>query len=107
MLGQAQARAYKGELDKIIKKITDKELEKEQLGEEIKQLRRRKSAVSEKLKKRKKQLSPISDHARVRYLERIIGLNIPELDADIKAQEKHVNKMSGSVVATIIPKDEK
>ena len=106
MLGLEQAKAYKGELDKIVKKITDKEFDKEQLDDEIKKLKRRKNAISEKLKSRKKKLNPISDHARVRYLERVIGLNIAELDADIKAQEKHVNKISGNVVTTIIPKDE-
>ena len=106
MLGQSQAKAYEGELEKVIKKITDKELERKQLGEEIGQLSKRRNSIREKLKNRKKKLSPISDHARVRYLERIIGLNIPELDADIKAQEKHVNRVSGSVVTTIIPKNE-
>jgi len=105
MLGHSQARAYKGELEKVIKKITDKELAKSQIDEELKKLKGRKKSIGEKLKKRKQKVSPVSDHARVRYLERIIGLNIPELDIDIKNQEKHLNRTSGGIVTTIIPRD--
>ena len=104
-------------LDSQIKKIDEKiELcngdkravkeEEKSIDRKLGDLKRRRSNLKTKADKEreKRKDKKITDHARVRYLERIIGLNIDELDADILLEENHRNKLRDGIIITIIKK---
>ena len=97
------------EYENVIKDI-DKKLIK--LNEEIqekqcdkKSLSSRRSELSKKVNAYKSKKDPVSDHARVQYLRRIVGADINELDKTIMAEEDHTNVVKNKIVVTVINKE--
>lgn len=86
-------------LDKKINEISDK---RKFLYEDIVRLQKRREILKDKLTTKSK----ITDHARVRYLERILGWDWKEVDEEILKEEKHINKYCGPMITTIIPREE-
>ena len=48
----------------------------------------------------------ITDHARIRYMERVLGINIKDLDTWIMEEKDHKNVKKGNIITTIYTKND-
>lgn len=93
-------RNLKLEISKISDEIKGLSEKRQFLFDDIGRLMSRKSILQKRLVKK----VVVTDHARVRYLERMLGWDWKEVDLAIEAEESHHNKYSEGRITTVIPK---
>ena len=71
----------KNERRKYLEQLSDTQIEQTNVNNRIKRLKDKIHVLDQKLKKREPK--PVSDHAIVRYLERVKGIDIEDLIQDI------------------------
>jgi len=105
MIGARKFTAYRTKLTQIIVKIAEAEIADPVDKNLVIKLNQRKTKIECALRTRGA-LGRVSDHARIRYLERVIGLDISELDEDILKAEDHKNIYRDGRIVTVVSNDQ-
>jgi hypothetical protein len=96
-------RALKGQIKKIDTKIMDLKTTKGILDKDIQSNISRKSNFEKQIKSIENSMREpiVSDHAIVRYFERVLGVDIADVKKEILKEETHTCKRAGNTVTTI------
>ena len=103
---QDKLRSYQAQIKKIDTKMALLKTEKDDICRELSSLGNRKNKLQDKVDsiKNASKKPVVSDHAIVRYLERVIGMDLDDLKDEIINSETHECKKDGNVITTIITK---
>jgi len=97
----------KAQISKINDKIGQCKGQRGDLDSEIKVLQNRRNELNKKITNDPKNKRQVSDHAVVRYMEHILGMNIEELEQQILVDHRAERVVKNGVVVTVKPKKEK
>ena len=94
----------KAQISKIDDKITAHKIQKSDIESDLKVLQKRKKELLKKIANDPKNQRKVSDHAVVRYMEHILGMNIDELEKQILTDTRANCVNKNGVVVTVKPK---
>jgi septal ring factor EnvC (AmiA/AmiB activator) len=96
----------KNQLGQVEKKISEAYSAKNEAVDLLARLNSRKKALKAKLTKFTVTRSRVTDHARIRYLERILEMDFKAIDEEILKEQTHKNTVKNGIVVTVLPKVE-
>ena len=97
-----QIRQIRNDIDQIDKRLQTSHDIKHEAASDISRLNDRKKALYDKLNKITVSKKKVTDHARVRYLERVLDFNFDDIDTEILEQKAHTNTVKAGTVVTVI-----
>ena len=100
--------ALVGELKKVDDKLIQLKVEKSGLDKDIFNYTKKKSSLESQIKDLKNAMREtiVSDHAIVRYFERVLGIDIDDVKEEILKQERHKNVVKDNTIVTVIENEE-
>jgi predicted nucleic acid-binding Zn-ribbon protein len=96
-------KRYENERSKLNSRLDNLDSDIQGLQVDRSQVKNRLKIINSKIQeiRLKNRGTQITDHARVRYIERVLGIDIKEVDEWIMQEEKHRNVKKGSIITTI------
>jgi len=97
----------KAQIGKIDDRVSTLKSQRSDIDNEIKVLQNRKKELNKKVNNNPDNARKVSDHAVVRYMEHILGMNIKDLEQQIMSDSRADRVNKNGVVVTVKPKKEK
>ena len=97
-------KAYRGQLKKVDLKLTTLKAERSEVDREITNYTLKKNNYEAKIKDLEDSMKDpiVSDHAIVRYLERVLEMDMDCLKEEILKEDEHICKRAGNTITTVI-----